>query len=440
MGDAKFGLWTVPESPVSIEYSLVVIEEIRHEVAEGYQRLSRGGIEVGGILYGTHDGPVVRVLAIRPISCEHAHGPAFQLSANDRTALDEQLTREQMDPRLAGMIAVGWFLSHTRTEISLTESDLKIYSNFFPAPWQVALVVHPGRGGSMRAGFFVREENGALNGERSYLEFDFPDRLAGVLDRYGDRTPRERGPGGMRRPLNQRAESVAADPAPRESSVRRQAAPAQMIHEPMAQEQMAPEAAGGAQPFPLVPLSRAPARSGRRWALLTVWVVLALVAAVFGFRYWMMQPTATEPISLSVIEREGQLQVEWNHSARPVTTAIRGSLEIVDGSDTRTLALMPQDLDAGKFTYARKTGDVEIRLTVENAKGRKVQEASRFLGRPPATTPPTEDLTALEQRRAELETEVTNLRQGNNAQAARIQQLERTLRILQTRLGIDQGK
>ena len=46
--DTNFGLWAVAESPLTIEYSLVVLEEIRHAVTEGFQRLSRGGIEVGG--------------------------------------------------------------------------------------------------------------------------------------------------------------------------------------------------------------------------------------------------------------------------------------------------------------------------------------------------------------------------------------------------------
>ena len=124
MSDAKFGLWSVPESPITIEYSLVVIEEIRHEVAEGFQRLSRGGIEVGGILYGTRDGRTVRVLAMRPIACEHARGPGFVLSDKDRVALNEQLPRDQEDPHLEGLISVGWFLSHTRSEITLSESDL----------------------------------------------------------------------------------------------------------------------------------------------------------------------------------------------------------------------------------------------------------------------------------------------------------------------------
>src|SRR5258708_6099150 len=98
MSEVKVGTWNVPESPVTVEYSLVVIEEIRHEVAEGYQRLSRGGIEVGGVLYGTREGRVVKVTAMRPIACEHARGPAFLLSDKDRIALNEQLLQDKDDP------------------------------------------------------------------------------------------------------------------------------------------------------------------------------------------------------------------------------------------------------------------------------------------------------------------------------------------------------
>src|SRR6202167_3281354 len=103
MSDTKFGSWSVAESPISIEYSLVVIEEIRHEVAEGFQRLSRGGIEVGGVLYGTRDGRTVRILAMRPIACEHARGPAFLLSDKDRISLNEQLLHDKEDSQLEGL-------------------------------------------------------------------------------------------------------------------------------------------------------------------------------------------------------------------------------------------------------------------------------------------------------------------------------------------------
>src|ERR1035437_10425517 len=109
MSDVKFASWSVVESPITIEYSLIAIEEIRHAVAEGFQRLSRGGIEVGGILYGTREGRAGRVLAMRPIACEHARGPAFLLSDKDRIVLNQQLASDAEDQHLGGVIAVGWF-------------------------------------------------------------------------------------------------------------------------------------------------------------------------------------------------------------------------------------------------------------------------------------------------------------------------------------------
>src|SRR5580704_16190588 len=262
MSDVKFGSWTVPESPITVEYSLVVIEEIRHAVAEGFQRLSRGGIEVGGVLYGTRDGRTVRVLAMRPIACEHARGPGFLFSDKDRVALNEQLVRDKEDPQLQELISVGWFLSHTRSEIALTESDLEIYSIFFPAPWQVTLVIRPGRAGSMRAGYFVREPDGTVKGERSYLEFNFPDRLAGVLDRTLDRPaepPAERPP---RDRVDRRALTVT-----RGLSVAREPA-------------IVPQAI--AEPLPQ--FLQTPPPSRRKWPWLVVWAVVVLGAAVAGLR------------------------------------------------------------------------------------------------------------------------------------------------------------
>jgi septal ring factor EnvC (AmiA/AmiB activator) len=73
-------------------------------------------------------------------------------------------------------------------------------------------------------------------------------------------------------------------------------------------------------------------------------------------------------------------------------------------------------------------------MSVEASSGSKVQEASRFLG-PPPSKGNADELKALEQKRDELDAEVTRLKQANDQQAQRIQQLERTLKILQTRPG-----
>ncbi len=165
---------------------------------------------------------------------------------------------------------------------------------------------------------------------------------------------------------------------------------------------------------------------------------MLVAAVVLGLRYWM--PSAQEPISLAVVERDGELQILWNHAAKPVANAVRGSLQILDGPDTRTVSLTPQALASGQFTYQRKSGDIEVRMTVENSEGAKREEASRFLGRPPAPARPavaSGDLAELQKRREELEAEVERLRHENASQAEKIQQLERTLRVLETRLNID---
>ena len=406
--DTNFGSWAVAESPLTIEYSLVVIEEIRHAVSEGFQRLSRGGLEVGGILYGTHDGSAVRIQAMREIVCEHARGPSFLLSDNDRAALTEQLAHGQEDHRLEGMIAVGWFLSHTRGEITLTESDLETFNAFFPAPWQFTLVIRPGRTGFMRAGFFVRESDGAVKSERSYLDFSFPDRPPAP-----DRPPRDRGA-----------------PADRRNTLPYDAAPDAMLSAPH-------DVPLFGQPSASIPQYLPYPETRRKWPWGVIAVVLAAaVLAILGLRLFAPR-LAPEPIALSVAERDGQLQIEWSHSSRSITGAARGTLDITDGQDSRSIPLTQLELSRGSFNYLRKSGDVEIRMTVENSAGEKTQEASRFLGTPPVAADPNE-LDAIRLERDSLQDQIATLRAQNKQQADRIQQLERMLVILQTRLGISQ--
>ena len=424
MSEAKFGSWVAPESPVDVEYSLIVIDEIRQVVADGFQRLQRGGIEVGGVLYGTREDRIVKITAMREIACEHARGPTFHLSDNDRAALTAQLARDKEDSRLEGLKVVGWFLSHTRSDVTLQQSDLDTYNGFFPEPWQVTMVVHPGRTGTMRAGFFVREPDGSVKGERSYQEFNFPDRMAGVLDR----PPRDRRPAGE--PAGDRP------PAPR-YTMRPETVEA--VEAPERTERVEQyDAPSFGQPARAVP-QYAPYPNTRRkipWAIIGV-VAAALVLAVLGLRFLGPQLHA-EPLSLGVIERDGQLQIQWNHSSQSVLGASGGTLNIVDGGEKRSIPLNRTELAQGSFTYMRRSGDVEVRLSVSASSG-KMEEASRFLGTPPEGVDASE-MDAIKVERDALQDEVTRLRAQTGQQAARIQQLERTLVILQSRLGIAAGQ
>jgi len=146
------------------------------------------GIEVGGVLYGTVESDVVRILAVREIACEHARGPSFILSDNDRALLAEQWDRDRDDPRLSGFSALGFYVSHTRSEVTLLPADVEFFNEFFPDPYHVALVIRPGRAGAMRAGFFVREADGSVKADTSYQDFSFPERLGGPSALRRDRS------------------------------------------------------------------------------------------------------------------------------------------------------------------------------------------------------------------------------------------------------------
>src|SRR5258708_7456997 len=166
-----FGSWSTPEIQLTIEYPLEVMDEIRAAVCDGLQQLSHGGLEVGGVLFGARRENTLRILTWRPISCEHAHGPSLRLSDRDRIDLARLMEVAKTDSDLAGLHPAGWFLSHARSDIFLTQSDLEIFHGFFPEPWQVTLVLRPSKAGPARAGFFLREADGSLRSESSYKDF-----------------------------------------------------------------------------------------------------------------------------------------------------------------------------------------------------------------------------------------------------------------------------
>jgi len=424
MSDTKFGSWSTPEVGIAIEYSLVVIEEIRQAVSEGFQRFARGGIEVGGILYGTFDGATARILAVREIACEHARGPSFVLSDKDRDALTAQVERDREDSRLAGFAPLGYYVSHTRSDITLLPGDLETYNLFFPELSQIVLVVRPGRGGSMRGGFFVREADGTVKTERSYLDFNFPDRV--TLPSMGGHSNADRHPR-PRSYLNDLPGAEASAPAAAldatDSAPRREfsflgsegssAAPAR-----------APE---------YVP-APAPQRRLLPWAVSGLAVLAVAVAAVFGLRYFDARSSAA-PLALALNERDAALRIEWNHESSTIQRATSGTLEIVDGKDTQTIRLSAAELQRGNFTYMRRSGDIQVRMEVQNSYGGKTMEVSRFLGAPPLPAA-TDELESTRQERDALKDEVSRLQADNARQAERVRQLERTLTILRTRLGI----
>lgn len=161
--------WRPPQSPFQIFYSRLVLEQIRLAVVDAYFLVPRGGLEIGGVLLGRNRDREIEVLDHEPLDCEHAFGPSFSLSPRDQERLKDLLAKVHHRP--GGLEPVGWYHSHTRGEIYLTQSDLDIHGRYFPQMWQVALVLRPSTSQPVRAGFFFRELGGSIRASASYQEF-----------------------------------------------------------------------------------------------------------------------------------------------------------------------------------------------------------------------------------------------------------------------------
>src|ERR1700686_1760614 len=95
--------WTAEGHSILIEYSHGVLEEIRLEAVKGITLLRHGGVEVGGVLFGSKDRDRIRIDAFRAVRSEYAYGPNFVLSRNDEVALEKMLQEAKADPSLDGM-------------------------------------------------------------------------------------------------------------------------------------------------------------------------------------------------------------------------------------------------------------------------------------------------------------------------------------------------
>ena len=431
ISESKFGTWSPAASPVSIDYSLTVIEEIRTVVADGFQKIARG-MEVGGVLYGTHEDRTIRVLGMGSMQCEYVFGPSFRLSENDQQALREQLSAAPTEPKLNGLEVVGWFVSHPRAELAMQPDDTAIYDEYFNQPHQVTLVIRPGRANTMRAGFFVRDDDGTVHSDRSYEDFNFPDRLAALFERRPEQRPEARAAGAsasqaIEMPIRPAGQTPPAVPG-RDARLRQLRLPAETEEQNLV---LASDYRSFGEPPPLSPSSK----KGISRFLWGGVIVIAALAAYASIKP-LSQAARLDPLGLTVLDKQGQLQIQWNNKSSSIAGAADALLVVIDGTEHKSLALDAKLLNQGSVTYSRITGDVEVRLKVNRGSGEKaIEEASRFLGSaPPAVIAITETPEPAKS------SDDQQLRDDYERQRARIQQLERTLTIMRGRLGAEQEK
>lgn len=71
----------------------------------------------------------------------------------------------KMEEHYPGKELVGWFHTHPRMGIFFSSWDHWLHENFYPAPWQVALVIEPY---NFLGGFFLQTVDGNLDNRRYF--------------------------------------------------------------------------------------------------------------------------------------------------------------------------------------------------------------------------------------------------------------------------------
>lgn len=378
------GIWSVPGHAAVIEYSRTVIGEILLQVMDAYETYFAGGYEIGGVLYGERSGAGrVRILAHRSLDINPPR-PSFVLSKKDERTLKKLIELPASDPDLAGMEPVGWYHSHTRSEVFLSESDLEIFDTWFPEAWQVALLFRPNEGEPVRAGFFFRESDGFIRADQSYQEISFDPP---------DRSPLRR----ARPPW-----AIADSGEPVEPAVPAGIEPEIIEQAPPPPEAEVPTVVAG-EAVPDQP------SSGRRYGLWAAGLMLVIGSAALTVPYWAELFSPPGQAGLDVIQREGDLNIRWNPSAPVLADVESATLFIIDGSRRVDRPLSREQLRRGYETYRPLGSRVDVRLQIQRSWHSSRQEIATYLAHPDRGKP-TPELLEARKEVLDADTEVNRLR------------------------------
>jgi hypothetical protein len=389
-------LWSAPECPNRVTIPAVILNEIRIQTVEAFYSVPRGGVEIGGVFFGVRTPDGVHIQAFRPIRCEYSTGPSFNLSVRDQLGLAGLLDAVATDPDLAGMTTVGWYHSHTRSDIFLSPNDLQLYSEFFPEQWQIAMILRPANLQPTRAALFFRDRKGVIKSDSPVKQF--------VIDPPGLGLP-ELDPAAQA--AIPKVTPISAKPAPKppaetkpvlESSAGlTNLTPASAVASDStvavtAATPIGPGAIRLEQALEDIPITQAVPTIGLRSFDLAetnlhrkrshswLWVfavIIALAGGAAGMLAWTKMNRSPD-LGLETYDINGAFLIRWDRESSVIHSAASAKLEIQDGNDKTSIDLTPAALAVGGFGYMRRTSQVSVHMTVDGSE--PAQEYSNFSG------------------------------------------------------------
>jgi proteasome lid subunit RPN8/RPN11 len=382
---AEFQECGLIDSTVTVRLSSRLLREIRASAVAGLISIRRGGLEVGGVLFGKSDGGDLVVLDHRPLSIEYLSGPSFTLSGTDEVNLQQLLEESVSDPALDGLRAVGWYHSHTRSDVSLSPEDIALHERHFPHPEQIAVVIRPFKFEPARVAIFRRTADLRLTPDSPSYRFELASSRKRATEIFND-------------------DALAA--GSHNSTERSAPASPDQLSEPVLRASPPRRPEGRVRSLPI----------GRKSGAIAA---ALMVFAVAGTVFMAKRPTHAEqaaPVRLQLSAAAGeQLNIAWDGDSQTVKAARGGSVTITDsGHQDLTIPLDRESLKRGNVTYVRKTGDVIVRIRIPRENGPALEEIARFIGPEPlpkASPSEKEEYAASEllRMRAELERAKTEL-------------------------------
>ena len=388
-----YAYWELPGSTFRVTYSLSTFHEIDFQVNEGYRRIPHGGIETGGLLYGTVRENEARIEAFRPIECEHSMGPSFVLSERDVAALRAQIASGASDPDLSRWQLLGWFVAHTRSELRMNERERALFDELFAGPYRLMMLVKPERFQPTRFAFLVRAADGAMEQDGSTRAIILPlpgQAKAGAepaasipapdarpAAKAGDETRVRTEPPVVVEPEVAAAEPEAASVAALEVVEKRERPAPEAAEEPGAVverpalpsvEEIRRRRAGAlmeVEPPETRPLEPAARMPGRRTAvretsrsnarLAAILFVAAALGCGVGYSIYLQLPPATIP--LNVQKRAPSLIVSW--PPEQTRDAVSAALRVDDGDP---IPLSSRERNEGQAAIRSSSGNTKIEL------------------------------------------------------------------------------
>ena len=309
-----------------------LIDELVSVVLEGYRTTLHGGLEVGGVLFGRREAGMVIVEKFRPLLCEHLLGPRFVLSDSDEGRLRELLLTASTEfGTVQGLEAVGWYCSHTRSDLLLCDREVVLHNRYFPGADDFVLIFKPRDMYNVDAHIFCRDSDGNIGPLGIPLALDQP---------------------------HVRTEPVADGAAP------------------VSAPNLPPEPILGPEPFLAPEPIQAVRQESRpriaipaKWKRLLVGAGVGSVACVSVWQFVDLTSAKGAPsktnagdLVLSLRPQAENLMLSWKSN---VTNARRAHVDIFDGPSLKNLDISESFQPTGMLLFPHTTGNVQAVLTLE---------------------------------------------------------------------------